>query len=198
MSIKSSVLEKNIPLCSGLGGGSSNAAYTIKTLNTLNQLNLSKKEMNQIAIQIGSDVPYFLEGGVKFVEGRGEKITDFKERKQLKPLFILLVIPHFSISTKWAYNKIKKYLEPMIKKPKFPTLNDVRELKLFENDFEKVVGLAYPEIMNIKKTMYKYGALYSGLSGSGSTMFGLYNSRELLDKSNHELSEYKTHIASPV
>ena len=125
-------------------------------------------------------------------------INKCKESDQVKSLLILLVMPNFAISTKWAYNKIKKYLEPIIKKPKFPTLNNIEELKLFENDFEEVVGLAYPEIMNIKKTMYKYGALYSGLSGSGSTMFGLYNSRKLLDKSIKKLSKYKSHIASPV
>ena len=164
----------------------------------LSQLDLSKQEMCNIAMKIGSDVPYFLEGGVKYIEGRGEIINKCKETDQVKSLLILLVMPNFAISTKWAYNKIKKYLEPIIKKPKFPTLNNIEELKLFENDFEGVVGLAYPEIMNIKKTMYQYGALYSGLSGSGSTMFGLYNSRKLLDKSIKKLSKYKSHIASPV
>ena len=67
-----------------------------------------------------------------------------------------------------------------------------------QNDFEKVLGLTYPEIMDIKHIMYKNGALYSGLSGSGSTMFGLYNNKELITKSNNQLSMYKTSIASPV
>ena len=192
------VLEKNIPLYSGLGGGSSNAASTIKMLNQLNQLNLSKNEMFDIALQIGSDVPYFIDGGIKHISGRGEIIEKYSESQQIQPLFALLVIPEFSISTEWAYNKIKKYLEPRINRPKFPTLKGVEDWKLFENDFEKVLELTYPEIMDIKSTMYKCGALYSGLSGSGSTMFGLYNNAELINRSIDKLSMYKTHIASPV
>ena len=192
------ILDKNIPLCSGLGGGSSNAACIIKMLNQLNNLHLSNKEMLNIALQIGSDVPFFLRGGIQHVLGRGDKIKKYDKAKKIHSLLILLIFPEFQIRTKWAYNNLKKYLEPKIKSPKFPSLNNNADWKLFENDFERVVGFAYPEIMDIKRIMYKNGALYSGLSGSGSTMFGLYNNKELIAKSKNKLSMYKTSIASPV
>ncbi len=70
--------------------------------------------------------------------------------------------------------------------------------KLFENDFEDVVGSAYPEIFEIKKFLYNNGALYSGLSGSGSTMFGIYNDKELIKKVNSKLIKYKTIVVSPI
>ena len=109
-----------------------------------------------------------------------------------------MVIPNFSISTKWAYSKVKKQLYGQKINPKFSPLDDKVDWTLFENDFEHIVCLTYPEILDIKSMLYKSGALYSGLSGSGSTMFGIYNDKELLTKVHSKISKYKTIIVSPI
>tara|TARA_Y100001960_G_C14533139_1_gene757151 strand:+ start:60 stop:899 length:840 start_codon:yes stop_codon:yes gene_type:complete len=190
-------LDKNIPIESGMGGGSSNAACVIKSLNKLENLNLSKKQMMNLAQEIGSDVPFFIDGNIKFIEGRGEIVYSYKA-PILKDLFFLIILPPFSISTKWAFGKIKKDLEHRMNSYKFPPLDNNIDWEFFKNDFEEVVGTTYPEIYDIKKTLYDNGALYSGLSGSGSTMFGIYNDIETARKAVKNVNKYHTHIASPV
>ena len=190
-------LDKKIPMQSGLGGGSSNAACTLNALNTILDLKISKSKLHQYALEIGSDVPFFIEGGVKFVKGRGEKLETVQNSSKLQSLYFLIVIPKFSISTKWAYEKLKKALKSNSKQYKFPTLDQRLNWSLFKNDFEVVVKAAYPEIMNIKEIMYNNGALYSGLSGTGSTVFGIYNEEKFIMQSQNKLSHYKTHRASP-
>ena len=193
-------LVKNIPIGSGLGGGSSNAASTLLALNNIFRLKLSYEELQKIALNIGSDVPFFLSGGVKLVQGRGEVIKHFNYENKIKNMFLLLVCPDFSISTKWAYEnlKLKKALKSNNKEYKFPPLDDRANWKLFENDFELVVKEAYPEIMNIKDVINESGALYSGLSGTGSTVFGIYDNEKFILKTQSKLSEYKTYRASPI
>tara|TARA_B100000401_G_scaffold74378_1_gene45967 strand:+ start:1455 stop:2294 length:840 start_codon:yes stop_codon:yes gene_type:complete len=190
-------LDKKIPMQSGLGGGSSNAACTLNALNTILDLKISKSKLHQYALEIGSDVPFFIEGGVKFVKGRGEKLETVQNSSRLQSLYFLIVIPKFSISTKWAYEKLKKALKSNSKQYKFPTLDQRLNWSLFKNDFEVVVKATYPEIMNIKEIMYNNGALYSGLSGTGSTVFGIYNEEKFIMQSQNKLSHYKTHRASP-
>ena len=190
-------LDKKIPMQSGLGGGSSNAACTLNALNTILDLKISKSKLHQYALEIGSDVPFFIEGGVKFIKGRGEKLETVQNSSKFQSLYFLIVIPKFSISTKWAYDKLKKALKSNSKQYKFPTLDQRLNWSLFKNDFEVVVKAAYPEIMNIKEIMYNNGALYSGLSGTGSTVFGIYNEEKFIMQSQNKLSHYKTHRASP-
>ena len=193
-------LNKNIPIGSGLGGGSSNAACTLVALINLFNLKISSKNLYKIALNIGSDVPFFLNGGIKFVQGRGEIINSFKNSDILQNFYILLVCPTFSISTKWAYKnlKLKKALKSDNKEHKFSPLDDRVNWKLFENDFELIVKEAYPEIMNIKDIMINNGALYSSLSGTGSTVFGIYNEEKFILKTQSKLSHYKTYRASPI
>ena len=192
-------LNKNIPIGAGLGGGSSNAACTLVALTNLLNLDISSEHLHKIALDIGSDVPFFLDGGIKAVQGRGDIINSFENSNQLQNLHILLVCPPFSISTKWAYEnlKLKKALKSDNKEHKFSPLDDRVNWKLFENDFELVVKEAYPEIMNIKDIMINNGALYSSLSGTGSTVFGIYNEERVILKTQNELIHYKTHRASP-
>jgi len=193
-------LNKSIPIGSGLGGGSSNAACTLSALNNLLNLEILAKDLHKIALDIGSDVPFFLNGGIKLVQGRGEIIKSFKSSNQFKNMIFLIVCPKFSISTKWAYKnlKLKKALKSDNKEHKFSPLDDGVNWKLFENDFELVVKEAYPEIMNIKDTMINNGALYSSLSGTGSTVFGIYNEEKFILKTQSKLSHYKTYRASPI
>lgn len=191
------LLEKNIPISGGMGGGSSNAAFTLKALNKLNNLKLTNQQLCKISLNIGSDVPFFIEGRVKLVSGRGEIISNHSA-PLINTLYILLIFPDFSVNTSWAYKKIKNKLQYKKYSTKFPALDSKVNWKLFENDFEDIVGSAYPEIFEIKKFLYDNGALYSGLSGSGSTMFGVYNDKNVLEKIKQSISHYNTLIVSPV
>jgi len=190
-------LEKNIPLEAGLGGGSSNAACIIKSINKLEKLKLQKKQMLNIAESIGSDVPFFIDGKIQFVEGRGE-ILKKCDTPFLKTIYIVLIIPSFTISTKWAFKKLKKNLEQPMNSNKFPALVNNIDWGVFKNDFEKIVGKTYPEIFEIKKLLYDNGALYSGLSGSGSTVFGIYNNKKLVKAVLSKFKKYTSFIVTPI
>ena len=187
---------KNIPIGSGLGGGSSNAAYIIKTINKIYDLGLKNYDLEKLALKIGSDIPFFISGKVKQISGIGEVIKTI-DSTFLKNKIFLLVFPDFSISTKWAYSKIKKDLYDDKINTKFPPLDNKVDLSLFENVFEHIVCLTYPEIMDIKSSLIDSGALYASLSGSGSTMFGIYNDIDLANNAISYLNQYHTCLALP-
>ena len=190
-------LNKKIPLKSGMGGGSSNAAFTLIALNHLYKLNLNKKKLINLGLQIGSDVPFFInEEKITLVEGRGEILKKFNA-PSLNSSYILLVYPEFSISTEWAYKKIKKTLDHKIDSTKFPALDEEVNWKLFENDFEEIVGSTYPEIFEIKEFLNNNRALFSSLSGTGSTVFGVYNNIKFIKEAQNKLNNYNTLIVSP-
>ena len=189
-------ITKNIPIGSGLGGGSSNGASTLKSLNQLYNLNISDRELMVLSKKIGSDVPFFINGGIKKVTGTGDIIENINYA-DLCSKYYLLVMPSFSISTSWAYKKIKKHLDLLKINPKFPPLTSKVDWALFENDFEQFVCSAYPEILDIKKIFYKSGALYSSLSGSGSTVFGIYNDMKSAISARNCFNSYHAYIASP-
>ena len=191
------LINKNIPIGAGLGGGSSNAAAFLKYLLEVNQIKLSNEKLVKLASQIGSDVPFFLNGGFQLIKGTGDYLqpietTVFNNKK------ILLIHPKFHISTKWAYSEVKKHLLTSNNKPKFSALTEKVNWNLFENDFEKFVCTTYPEILKLKKLLKNDGALYSGLSGSGSTVFGLYNDNQSFDNILLLLKDYHTNIAFPI
>tara|TARA_B100000405_G_scaffold112779_1_gene78682 strand:+ start:147 stop:977 length:831 start_codon:yes stop_codon:yes gene_type:complete len=191
------LINKNIPIGAGLGGGSSNAAAFLKYLLEVNQIKLSNEKLVKLASQIGSDVPFFLNGGFQLIKGTGDDLqqietTVFNNKK------ILLIHPKFHISTKWAYSEVKKHLLTSNNKPKFSALTKKVNWNLFENDFEKFVCTTYPEILKLKKLLKNDGALYSGLSGSGSTVFGLYNDNQSFDNILSLLKDYHTNIAFPI
>ncbi len=166
-------LKKNIPVGAGLGGGSSNAAATLKALNSVFNLNLSYNQLFDIAIQLGSDVPYFLNPVTCYAESRGEKLNNLGFSISYP---ILIVNPGIHIETKWAFslvspdeNSVK--LKNILSDNKF----DVEALKHFvTNDFEKIVFDKYPEIAEIKLKLYTLGAEFSLMSGTGSTVYGIF------------------------
>ena len=191
------LINKNIPIGAGLGGGSSNAAAFLKYLLEVNQIKLSNEKLVKLASQIGSDVPFFLNGGFQLIKGTGDYLqpietTVFNNKK------ILLIHPKFHISTRWAYSEVKKHLLTSNNKPKFSALTEKVNWNLFENDFEKFVCTTYPEILKLKKLLKNDGALYSGLSGSGSTVFGLYNDNQSFNDILLLLKDYHTNIAFPI
>jgi 4-diphosphocytidyl-2-C-methyl-D-erythritol kinase len=164
-------LHKIIPFGAGLGGGSSDAAFTLKLLNKYFKLNLNSVELIKYAKKIGADCAFFIENKPAFATGIGDILSPVD--LNLSDCEILLVKPPFSVSTPEAYKNIK---------PQIPSFNlkeinsvPVENWKEFiTNDFEKSVFPLYPEIEEIKKSLYKMGALYSAMTGSGSSIFGIF------------------------
>lgn len=166
-------LKKNIPIGGGLGGGSSNAAFTLSSLIKFFSLRIDDNRLNKLALRLGSDVPFFLNPKPCYAYSRGEKF-EYREFKINYP--VLIVNPGIHISTKWAYENI------IPQTPKF----DLKELKqehldapkklftLIKNDFEEIVFTEYPVIKKLKDELTYRGALFSLMSGSGSTLFSIF------------------------
>ncbi|MBK5245075.1 MAG: 4-(cytidine 5'-diphospho)-2-C-methyl-D-erythritol kinase [Eubacteriaceae bacterium] len=169
-------LEKRIPHEAGLAGGSSDAAATLKGLNTLWKLGLGTKELLDIGGSIGADVPYCLLGGTALVEGIGDKITPLLP---MKKLYVVVVKPNMNISTPWAFKFLD--LGGIQKRPDIPRVihslevEDYRGLRdAMGNVFEPVIIGKYPEINEIKNDLISHGAIASIMTGSGPTVIGYY------------------------
>jgi 4-diphosphocytidyl-2-C-methyl-D-erythritol kinase len=181
------VLKKDIPVGAGLGGGSSDAAFTLMGLNKLWGLGMSDSALGSISAGIGSDVPFFFKCPFAGVEGKGETITTLKT---ISPIVLLLVKPHISVSTAWAYARVNIENEKLTKKPVDIKLfcqaldkKDFATLRmLLYNDFEDVVISEYPVVGEIKNKLLEMGAVLSAMSGSGSTVFGVFRSKDEADK----------------
>ena len=172
-------LKKNIPSGAGLGGGSSDAATVMKELNKHLALGLSSEKMEQMIARLGADCPFFIQCKPVYAEGIGDKFSTVKI--DLAGWHLVLVKPDDYVSTKEAYSLIKptpsKYaLTEEVKKP-------VEQWKeTVTNDFEKSVFPNHPTIEEIRKKLYQLGASYACMSGSGSTVFGLFRTEvELKD-----------------
>ncbi|MFI5219026.1 MAG: 4-(cytidine 5'-diphospho)-2-C-methyl-D-erythritol kinase [Bacteroidia bacterium] len=164
-------LHKIIPMGAGLGGGSADAAFTLKLLNVIFNLKLNIDVLKNYAQQLGSDVPFFIENAPVFAHGRGELME--KINVSLKEHFILIVKPGIHISTAEAYSNVKlnkpeKSIKEILRLP-------ITEWKNFlKNDFEETVFRKFPLINEIKNKMYEQGALYVSMSGSGSAVYGIF------------------------
>ena len=164
-------LHKNIPIGSGLGGGSADGAYMLRLLNDAFQLNLSTDQLVQYALQLGSDCPFFIINKPCFVSGRGELIENFP--MDLSAYSFVLVHPGIHIDTALAFSKII---------PALP-LSRIREIvqrpvsdwkSSLSNDFEDAAFIEYPFLADIKKNLYQSGALYASMTGSGSSFYGIF------------------------
>ena len=166
-------LYKHIPVGAGLGGGSSDAAAIIKMLNEKFALGLTSEQMQNYAVQIGADCPFFINNTPVFATGIGNIFTPIEFSLHGKN--IILVKPDIFVSTRDAYALVKPSpaaipLTEAIKQP-------ISEWKQFiTNDFEKSVFAKYPEIAAIKDKLYDMGALYASMSGSGSAVYGIFDS----------------------
>ncbi len=164
-------LHKIIPFGAGLGGGSSDAAHAILGLNQLFSLNLTVEKMVSIAAGLGSDCPFFIYNRPMLGEGRGEVLTPVG--LSLKGFVLVLVKPNVEVSTAAAYSSVV----PVVPKLSLvSTLNgDISDWKkIVVNKFEDSVFSKYPEIETIKQDLYRFGAVYASMSGSGSSVFGLF------------------------
>ena len=191
-------INKKVPTGSGIGGGSSNAAAILKGLNQVYNIGLDVNELEKIGSKIGADVPFFIKGGSQIGEETGFKLTPVKINLKEK---LLLVIPDISISTKWAYEQIKNKLKSENIIPKFAVLmrKNFLTFKFFENDFEKIVIPAYPEIGAIKQKLLDSGAKFASLSGSGSTVYGVFDDEAKLNKAESFFhNSHLTILANPI
>ena len=194
-------LIKNIPRGSGLGGGSSNAANVLKGIRSLYNLKISDSDLEEISTQIGADVPFFIRGSAQVGEGIGDILTPLKTKINGK---YLIIIPDIEIDTSWAYSKFKNDLDSSSSSINFASLSNEKtsglgRLKFFENDFESIVVPTYPEIGKIKKALLAQGAEFASLSGSGSTVFGIFNDDASLNNAFSYFSpKYKTFITNPL
>lgn len=183
-------LTKNIPSGAGLGGGSSNAAAALKIVSETLHRGIDDY-LFDAASAAGSDVPFFLKGGFAFAEGRGEFLynSDFNDKS-----FVLLVNNGIHVNTGLAYKSLKKPVSDLIidcedkRKIIENSISGKNQWKThFFNDFETVVFELYPQIGVIKDKMYDNGAFFSAMSGSGSTIFGLFDSRETAEMGRKNL-----------
>ena len=192
-------LTKRIPIGAGLGGGSSDAAATLKGLTRLWSLDISPEELQTISESLGSDVPFFFTGQTAHATGRGEILESVVLPL---PYSILVATPPIHVSTAWAYSSLK-----LAESRKGPSLKDLltgstRDLKSLRsgltNDFEETVFQKYPEIQKLKEKILSGGAELALMSGSGSSVFGLFSTAEKARALASSLStDYFTSITEP-
>ena len=185
-------IEKNIPIAAGMAGGSSNAAAVLVGLNKLWNLNLSKEELKVLGLKLGADVPFCIEGEASLAENIGEKLTKIDGLSQ--DAFVLVCKPDLFVSTKEIYKEIdSKIIE---KRPNNKLLiqllkeNNIEMLaKNMYNVLEEVTKEKYPVIKEIEKVMMENDALGSMMSGSGPTVFGIYDNKEQAENCKQILLE---------
>ncbi|MGD9344273.1 MAG: 4-(cytidine 5'-diphospho)-2-C-methyl-D-erythritol kinase [Candidatus Aminicenantes bacterium] len=177
--------DKRIPPGMGLGGGSSNAAMTLYALDKLWGLNLKKRELMELGKKLGTDVPFFLEGGLCLGLGRGEEVESIQD---LPSYYCVLVLPETPIMTASVYSQFRPSLTSDAKVSKIIGFLKSRRLHLLENSLEETVFRSYPQIEAIKRLFQSTEPELSLMSGSGSAVFGLYReerkAREALDEVN--------------
>ena len=191
-------LVKNIPTSAGLGGGSSNGTAVLKGMNELFALKMSQDELIELSKKISADSPFFVNGGLQVGEGTGGDLSPIESN--LNDVYILLVMPDIKIDTKNAYKKCLLKDKTNIK---FAGM--LGELKnydlsseLFYNDFEVYVFKTHPEIGKIKLKILDLGAQYASLSGSGSTVFGIFSNKQDALKAHQFFSlHFSTIVTNP-
>lgn len=199
-------LRKDIPMAAGLGGGSSDAATALTGLSTLWNLDLTVSELAQLGERLGSDVPFFFYGPSAFVEGRGEIVSAVSSRRSWT---ILLAKPLLEVSAAWAYGELDKGASPgevltkehdnirlfsqSLESGDFALLSSVRR-----NDLEPPVIGRYPVIGDIREAMIGMGALFSSMSGSGPTVFGVFDSDQRAEEAMAHMPPHWSRVVRTV
>lgn len=164
-------LHKQIPVGAGLGGGSSNASTVLKGLNQIASSPASPEKLEELAAKLGSDCPFFLHKLPMMMEGRGEILSSVN--MSLDNLHLVILFPEIHISTSEAYGAVTpfipdKHLKQLIEQP----LDRWKDLII--NDFEKNTFIKYPLLLTLKRSLYEAGAIYASMSGSGSSLYGIF------------------------
>ncbi len=196
-------LKKNIPIGAGLGGGSADGAVVVRTLPQWWGVRLDRQEMLDLARELGADVPYFLKPGTAYATGKGEVLEYF----QLDlPYWIVVVYPNLRISTAWAYQHIQiKYQQSKFNNSRITTptprsqaslknilldyINEPRMLmNLDHNDFEPLILRTHEPVARVKQALYVGGAEFAQMSGSGSSVYGLFEKEGYAKDAARELA----------
>ncbi len=195
-------IRKNIPISAGLGGGSSNAAAALKGVNQMFDLQLSPAELHQAASGLGSDVPFFLSSGQALAFGRGEEIRPLK---LFRDYWLVLVCPRLEVSTAWAYRNLRISLTRERKEVNYSLLESKRgffdALPLFENDLEEVVAEKQPLVRQLKSVLKDSGSVRSSMSGSGPTVYGLFEKKPHAQEAARKLSrgdDWQVFLTEPI
>ena len=184
-------LEKHIPIAAGMAGGSTDAAATLKGMNRLFDLGCTLKDLMELGVKIGADVPYCVMGGTALAEGIGEKLTPLAPAPDC---YVLVAKPDISVSTKYVYEHLDA--QEIIKHPDIDGMVEaIAEESLqgildrMENVLETVTVSAYPVIQTIKDRMKELGAINSLMSGSGPTVFGIFVEKDMARRAYEKLEE---------
>lgn len=184
-------IEKNIPVGAGLAGGSTDAAAAIKAVKSLYNLKLTEEEMEECASQIGSDVPFCINGKTSLATGRG---TELKAISPMPKMYIVLAKPSFGVSTAFVYKNYKA--ENVEKRPNTKAVieaiekGDTKEIaKGLCNVLESVTAKKYDDIEKIKESLKAFGAENAIMSGSGPTVFGIFEDKNTADKAAEKIIE---------
>lgn len=172
-------LFKKIPTQAGLGGGSSDAAHMIKLLDEKFHLNMGNAEMENYASKLGADCAFFIRSEISFATGIGDELVPaMTEEGSLEGYYLVIIKPDISISTAEAYAHVKpqipqKSCREIIQQPIDSWKNELK------NDFEEGIFTLYPLLADIKQKLYNHGALYAQMSGSGSSLFGIFGRKPI-------------------
>lgn len=165
-------LLKNLPMGAGMGGGSADGAFALMLLNDYCQLGMEKTALAEMALQLGSDCPFFIYNTPQFAQGRGEQMSPLPQL-DLSAYSIQVICPQVHVSTKDAFGLITP------RKPDFD-LRTIQELPIHKwkdtisNDFEAPVFAQHPALADIKQQLYAQGAIYASMTGSGSAIYGIF------------------------
>lgn len=190
-------IDKRIPMGAGLGGGSSDAAAVLMGAPLVWGIDVGAPLLRELALALGSDVPFFLMGGVALAGSRGERL----ERVDIDlPWHVLLVNPGIHVATPAAFASVGRTGERTasdLRAALGAGLADHTTLRTgLVNDFEEAVFAMYPELGHIKRHLYEAGAFFALMSGSGSTMFGLFETREDAERASAHFARYWTKVAA--
>ena len=191
------VLQKRIPAGGGLGGGSSNAAATLLALDEMFQLRTPHQRLHEIALSLGSDVPFFLVGGTAYATGRGEELTPLRAAA---PIPLLLVFPEERVSTAEAFSLIRQYSRPLGIDRYRQIVDDdlLAHADLLVNDFETPMFARIPRLRELRDRLAASGAVWARMTGSGSTIVGAFRSQALRDAARGALEDVRTEPAETI
>ena len=196
-------LEKNIPIGAGLGGGSADAAAVLRALNRFYDQPFSNADLRQIAATLGSDIPFLVEGGTVLMRGRGEMLEALSWEDAV---FYVLAYPDVEISTAWAYGQLGPILTE--NSPYFNFIVSLsggcvdhdRLFEVLENDFTPAVDRAYPIVAELRSQLDRVGARATFMSGSGSTVYGIFDDRKTASQAQSALQRQgcRSFLCQPV
>ncbi len=196
-------LEKNIPAGAGLGGGSADAAAVLRALNALHEHAFERAALEQMAAELGSDVPFLIAGGTALMRGRGEVLEPLQWSGEV---WYTLVFPGVEVSTAWAYDQVRPALTAPSSYLSFidslsgGCVDGKALFPILENDFQSPVERAYPSVAYMASYFDAAGALAHSMSGSGSTVYGIFDDRNAAHQAQCglEAKGYRSFLCRPV